>query len=451
MTGPLDGVTIEAEDWPAARAAAALLSALGARTSIRTSAAGMAVRAPWHGVRATPTAAAADWAESGAMWLTGRPDGPPLHTTGRPATVARGAAFALELLSAKAGKPVRLDGARLLGERAALAGLRRRGDVSAGESARLLRAADGWLALNLARDADIELVPALVESGPDDDPWSLVSRWAASQRANDAVARAVLLGLPAAALRPPPRTPAPWLVTALPAGQRRTGDQMLVVNLAALWAGPLCARLLSLAGARVIDVESSRRPDRSRQGNPRFFDRLHAGHESVTLDLTGPSGRATLLALVRAADVVIEASRPRALAELGVSAAAVLSDRRPRTWIRITGHGQVNRAAFGDDAAVAGGLAAWDGAGPVFAGDAIADPLTGLIAAVAALASFTGTGSAVIDLSMRDIAALAVRAGPTSGTVTAPAPLPPPAAGPAAALGTSTAAVLAELTPGLPI
>jgi hypothetical protein len=426
MTSPLDGVVVAAEDWPAAREAAALLGALGATIATKSTVAGVAVEAPWHAVRAVASAAAADWAESGAMWLTGRPDGPPLHATGRPATLARGAAFALELLSAKAGRPVRLDGARLLGERAALAGLRRQGDTSAGRSARLLPAADGWLALSLARNADTELVPALVESGHADDAWSLVARWAAGQTVDDAIARAVLLGLPVAALLPPSQTPAPWVLTALPAARRPAHDQMLVVNLAALWAGPLCAHLLSLAGARVIDVESVRRPDRSRQGNPRFFDWLHAGHESVALDFAEPEGRAALLTLIRAADIVIEASRPRALMSLRANAEAVLADRRPRTWIRITGHGRVNRTAFGDDAAVAGGLAAWDAAGPVFAGDAIADPLTGLIAAVAALGSMTATGSWIIDLSMRDLAALTVRAGPTSGAVTAVPPLPPP-------------------------
>ena len=36
---------------------------------------------------------------------------------------------------------------------------------------------------------------------------------------------------------------------------------------------------------------------------------------------------------------------------------------------------------FGDDAAVAGGLVAWDDAGPVFCADAVADPATGLVGA----------------------------------------------------------------------
>ena len=61
--------------------------------------------------------------------------------------------------------------------------------------------------------------------------------------------------------------------------------------------------------------------------------------------------------------------------------------RPGRVWLRITGYGtdagSAERVAFGDDAAVAGGLVGYDGAGPVFVGDAIADPLTGLEAAAA--------------------------------------------------------------------
>ena len=67
--------------------------------------------------------------------------------------------------------------------------------------------------------------------------------------------------------------------------------------------------------------------------------------------------------------------------------------RAGRVWLRITGYGteagSAERVAFGDDAAVAGGLVGYDGAGPVFVGDAIADPLTGLEAA-AAVCAFAG-------------------------------------------------------------
>ena len=57
-------------------------------------------------------------------------------------------------------------------------------------------------------------------------------------------------------------------------------------------------------------------------------------------------------------------------------------------WVRITGHGvdgdAAHWSAFGDDAAVAGGLGGRSPEGPVFCGDAIADPLAELHAALGA-------------------------------------------------------------------
>src|ERR1700729_1591723 len=76
------------------------------------------------------------WAASGGMALTGRADGAPV------------------------GSPAPAFG--LLAGRAAVAGFRRRGRVSAGGSARLLRAADGWCAVNLSRGDDVEAVPAII-------------------------------------------------------------------------------------------------------------------------------------------------------------------------------------------------------------------------------------------------------------------------------------------------
>ena len=134
----------------------------------------------------------------------------------------------------------------------------------------------------------------------------------------------------------------------------------MVVDLSSMWAGPLCARLLGLAGAQVIKVESADRPDGARAGDRRFFDWLHAGHRSVVVDFRSESGRAALAALLETADVVIEASRPRALAAFGL-APETTPHRDGQVWLSITGYGraEADRVAFGDDAAVAGGLVGW--------------------------------------------------------------------------------------------
>jgi crotonobetainyl-CoA:carnitine CoA-transferase CaiB-like acyl-CoA transferase len=63
--------------------------------------------------------------------------------------------------------------------------------------------------------------------------------------------------------------------------------------------------------------------------------------------------------------------------------------------------------AFGDDAAVAGGLVGWDDAGaPVFCADAIADPISGLAGAVAVLRALDAGGGQLIDLAMSRVAAI---------------------------------------------
>ena len=124
-----------------------------------------------------PRTTAADWADSGAMDLTGTPDGPPRLVDGAPATTMRGALIALAALARTAGlDPTRLPDHRALSERAAVMGLRRAGRQSAGGATRLLEAADGTLALTLSRDDDFAAVPALLEvhevAG---DPWASIA------------------------------------------------------------------------------------------------------------------------------------------------------------------------------------------------------------------------------------------------------------------------------------
>ena len=186
------------------------------------------------------------------------------------------------------------------------------------------------------------------------------------------------------------------------AGPSRPLAGLLVADFSALWAGPLCAHLLGLAGARVVKVETPGRPDGARSGNAAFYRLLHAGHRSVILDPGTSGGRAEMTALVRAADIVIESSRPRALARFGLDAEGAAA--AGATWVSITAYGRASdRVGFGDDVAAGCGLAARDAEGlPVFVGDAIADPLTGLAAAAAACAS---AGGALLDIAMSDVVA----------------------------------------------
>jgi hypothetical protein len=173
-----------------------------------------------------------------------------------------------------------------------------------------------------------------------------------------------------------------------------------VLDLSELWAGPLAAHLLWLAGAEVVKVESASRPDGLRSGDQAFHALLNQGKASVVLNFKDANDRRALEALIAASDIVIEAGRPRGLAQLGIESGRMIANTPGLVWVTITAHGAQGDAAdwvgFGDDCSVAAGLSAAlrSVTGRTgFVGDAIADPLTGIAAALLAWnASKAGRG-----------------------------------------------------------
>ncbi|PBC47695.1 CoA transferase [Rhodococcus sp. ACPA1] len=346
-----------------------------------------------------------DWAESGIASLTGPPDGPPLIPPGNAASVAR---ECTAWIADVTGGAVQLDGARLLAERAAFTGHRRAGRTSAGGACRLLPTADGWAAVSCARPDDPLLIGALVGADVGDDPWPAVEEWLREHSGSELAERAHMLGVAAGPVMSPVPAPAPLRPLA-----PRPVAGLLVVDFSALWAGPLCAHLLGLAGARVIKVETARRPDGARRGHPDFYRLLHGGHEAVTLDPSLPRDRTDLAALVSAADIVIEASRPRALLGFGLDAAEYVSNGA--TWVSITAHGRdSNSVGFGDDIAATAGLVARDNNGLMFVGDAIADPLTGITAAALAMSTPADGAGMLWDIPMSSVVAATLHETETS-------------------------------------
>jgi hypothetical protein len=292
-----------------------------------------------------------------------------------------------------------------LRERSEILGIAPSGTVSAGGTCRLLLARDDrWIAINLARRSDTDLLAAWMGHEWDGAPWDAVAEHLETVDASDAVERAQLLGIPAAvAVKAAPGVP----VRTTPGTPRRTTGESLVVDLSALWAGPLCARLLGERGAQVIKVELPGRPDGARGGHPEFWDRLNGNKEQHTLE------RVELVALLDTADVVVTSARPRAVEQLGLDLERRVMEEG-LLWVAITGYGMTgesrDRVAFGDDAAVAGGLAVAAGGvnAPVFVGDAPADPLAGLTAASAAANALDNGAGAILDVSMRNAVAAAL-------------------------------------------
>lgn len=382
------------------------------------------------------------------MHLTGDPEGPPL-------AIPRDEVTALDTLVRRFG----VDAA-VIGERAATASLSRGGHISCGGRTRLMRAGDGWVALSLARDEDLELLPALVgfEAAGLDEAWEKLGPEIELRSAGELDERAELLGLGLGVVgaHTGPMTAA---------GSPRSGAQAppvpLVVDLSALWAGPLCAHLLQLHGAEVIKVEDVNRPDGSRRGQRKFFDLLNQEKLSVALDFRTPQGRSQVIDLLSAADVVVTSSRARAFGQLGIGVDDVLATSSDKVWTAITAYGwSSNRVGYGDDVAAATGLVAWgpfDGE-PRFAGDAIADPLCGIEAAALTLDCLARGGRWFVDASLAgasvkqrplDVPAAAAEAHDDRWTFRGRAVEVPRArvpGAPARALGSDTEKVLSRLS-----
>lgn len=317
-----------------------------------------------------------------------------------------------------------LDGATLLGERAVLGGFRVPGLVSAGGGCRLYDAADGVVALNLARASDRELLPALFEDGAFDahDDRAIAAQ-IASARSEALVARGREMGLAIAAENEAVDVPAdPVTLLCEGAVVERDRRKPRALDLSSLWAGPLCGHLLWLAAAEVVKVESHARPDAMREDATGFFDVINQGKASVALDFGIADGRASLLALIAQSDIVIEASRPRALLQLGIDADEIVRTTPGLVWLTLTAHGATtNSVGFGDDVAVAAGLSAalrMASGRTGFVGDAIADPLTGICGAVAAWQAWQAGRGGRYGIAMRDVAACFLaeaRAGDADG------------------------------------
>ncbi|MEU2444147.1 CaiB/BaiF CoA transferase family protein [Streptomyces althioticus] len=186
-----------------------------------------------------------------------------------------------------------------------------------------------------------------------------------------------------------------------------------VLDLATLFAGPLAATLLGDFGADVVKIEHPRKPDPSRGHGPSkdgvglWWKVLGRNKRAITLDLSAPGGRDTLLRLVRTADVVVENFRPGTLEKWDLGWPE-LSAANPRLVLaRVTGFGQfgpyAHRPGFGTLAEAMSGFAALTGepdGAPTLPPFGLADSVAGLTTAYAIMTALaardrTGRGQVV--------------------------------------------------------
>ncbi|MCB4823851.1 CaiB/BaiF CoA transferase family protein [Roseicella aerolata] len=187
-----------------------------------------------------------------------------------------------------------------------------------------------------------------------------------------------------------------------------------VLDLTTVLVGPYCTQILAEMGAEVTKVEAPEGdvvrligPGRS-PGMGCMFLTINRGKRSIALDLKKPEARAVLLRLAQSADVLVTNIRPAAMARLGLDYEAVRAANPRIVYASVLGYGQDGpygpRPAYDDlmqgAALIAGLNAKVNGGEPRYVPLAMADRITGLMAASAVNAALvhqarTGEGQLV--------------------------------------------------------
>lgn len=197
-------------------------------------------------------------------------------------------------------------------------------------------------------------------------------------------------------------------------------DDIRILDLSRVLAGPYCTMTLADFGAEVIKIEEPALGDGTRQWGPpwvgdqsAYFLSANRNKKSVTLNLKHPRGVAILHELLATADILIENFKVGTMAKLGLDYEA-LAPRYPHLiYCAITGYGHTGpyKELPGYDFMIQaqGGIMSITGESegePMKVGVAIADVTTGLFASQAILAALhhrtrTGRGQ-FIDVSLLD-------------------------------------------------
>ena len=200
-----------------------------------------------------------------------------------------------------------------------------------------------------------------------------------------------------------------------------------VLDLTRLLPGGFCTLMLADMGADVVKVEDPHGGDYSRSMPPftrltpdgplvgAVYAALNRGKRSVVLDLKSDTGRAALLYLSGAADVLVEGFRPGVMSRLGVGSETLLAHNPRLVYCALTGYGQTGplASASGHDINYIGTVGVLDlngiaGGPPAIPGVQTAD-LSGAFVAtlgiVSALLRRSATGrGGFVDTSMAEAA-----------------------------------------------
>lgn len=175
-------------------------------------------------------------------------------------------------------------------------------------------------------------------------------------------------------------------------------DGITVLDMSTILAGPLASSLLAEFGADVVKVEQPGTGDPARSYPPLVEDgsaqwaMLGRNKRSVTVDLHHHEGAGIVGRLAMAADIVVTNFRPATLKRFGIDFADLLAYRPDLVMVHISAFGRTgpyaDRPGFARVAEAFAGLTQRTGdpdGPPAFAGYPVADGVTGIYGAFAAM------------------------------------------------------------------
>lgn len=202
-------------------------------------------------------------------------------------------------------------------------------------------------------------------------------------------------------------------------------ENLTVLDLTRVLAGPFCTMMLADMGANVIKIEVPKGGDDTRSYPPFraknlngeresvYFANINRNKKGITLNLKAPEGKEIFKELVKKADIVVENYRPGVMDKLGLGY-DVLKEINPRIiYAAVSGFGCYGpyhlRPGYDILAQAMGGMMSITGSKggePTRAGSALGDILGGLHVTIGILAAvnartITGKGQRV-DVSLMD-------------------------------------------------
>jgi CoA:oxalate CoA-transferase len=196
-------------------------------------------------------------------------------------------------------------------------------------------------------------------------------------------------------------------------------DNIRVLDLTRVLAGPYATMLLADLGADVIKVEMAGTGDDSRHFGPfvnnesAYFMAINRNKRSMTLNLKNERGKEIFLSLVKKSDVLVENFRPGTMEKLGLGYDKLIGLNPRLIYAAASGYGHTGpysqRAAYDAVVQAMGGIMSITGekdGKPMRVGTSIGDIAAGLFTTIGILAAlinrnFSGRGQ-MVDVAMLD-------------------------------------------------